>query len=525
MPAAAFATLRPTNTLGRLAFSDLYETFTIKRQNTQEDASPAFQRMAVEGLQTFDGDVLRLRLETERRASQNAYSSDAETSDGLQEPESDMEEQHQELGKIWIGHYVLGLNSAPFIPERGYTVGKGPLENINFDLLLCTKSFAKWHGINLRNPHGRFNFSPGNRGLYVVSCSRSQSTQLTVNGESAQWPYALNQHSMNIRFDKLEYTFQWTDYAATEDFMKKRSKYVTSTLGGPLEVDVDLPTPLPNRRMIGRWTLGEALGAGGHGRVFFATNPLGEIAAVKMIERTSKNYGIVDAEVQVCDEVTTFAGKYDDGGRILRVVEVLYSKDKKFSFKVAFDNIAVVLQPMTPRTLADSCGVKSKGGSKGMTIETAITFRDALAGLQVMHNGGWTHRDLKPTNIGVVGTPARAVLLDVGTSAYLRHGTTIKPNPGAVGTIGYLAPELELEDYNHSIDIWAMGVTLYYLTYKHHPWHLALNPWRDGKENEELRPHFRKMYQEAIDKMTIDYNIARQSPTAGYIHRECFVHV
>ncbi|KAL8647821.1 MAG: hypothetical protein Q9210_005333 [Variospora velana] len=540
MSTDAFATLRPTNTLAKLAFSDLYETFTIKRQNTQEDGPPAFHRMAVEASQTFDRDVLRLRLETERKVSKNAYASDAETSESLPEPDSDMEEHYEELGKIWTGYYLLGLQSPPSIPETGYAVGKGPLENIFHDLLLCTKIFAKWHGINLRNPHARFNFFPGNRGLYISGCSKSLSAQLTVNGEEVQRrPYALNQHSMNIRLDKLEYTFQWTDYAATEDFIGERSQYVTATLGGPLEVDFDMPTPLPNRRTMGRWTLGDALGAGGHGRVLLGTNPLGEVAAIKMLERTSKNHGIVDAEVRVCNEVTAFAEKSDDGGRILRVVEVLYSKDEKFSSKAAFDNVAVVLLPMTPQTLADICGVKYKGqvspvprqsrveaaanaradrGSKGMTMEAAVAFRDALTGLQLMHNGGWMHRDLKPTNIGLVGIPARAVLLDVDTSAHLRHGTTMKPNPGGVGTVGYLAPELELVDYDHSIDIWAMGIILYHLTYNHHPWRFALNPWRNSKDNEKLRPQFRTSYQEAINKMTKDYSIARQSPTKGYIH-------
>ena len=60
MSTDAFATLRPTNALAKLAFSDLYETFTIKRQNTREDGPPAFRRMAVEVLQTFDDDVLHL---------------------------------------------------------------------------------------------------------------------------------------------------------------------------------------------------------------------------------------------------------------------------------------------------------------------------------------------------------------------------------------------------------------------------------------------------------------------------------
>ena len=327
--------------------------------------------------------------------------------------------------------------------------------------------------------------------------------------------------------------------------MKERSRHVTRVLGGPAQVDVDMPTPLPNRRTIGRWTLGDALGAGGHGRVFLGTNPLGEVAAVKMMERTSKNYGIVDAEIQICKEVTAFAKTSDEGGRILRVVEVLYSKDEKFSSTVAFDNVAVVLQPMTPQTLADMCGIKSKGqvsnvryqgfgeraanakvnsGVKGMTMEAAVAFRDALLGLRDMHHGGWIHRDLKPTNIGLVGTPARTILLDNGTSAYLRPGTMMKPHPGAIGTVGYLAPELEIEDYDHSIDIWAMGIILYHLTYNHHPWKFALNPWRDVEENENLRPEFRKCYQTAIDRTMKDYNAARLASMEGYIHREYLVH-
>ena len=249
MSADKFATLRPSNALARLAFSDLYETFTTKRQSSQQYASAAFHRMDVEATQTFDSEVLRLRLETERRVSQNAYASDTETSESLPEPDSDMESQHEELGNIWTGNYILRLDSAPAVRARGYTLGKGPLENCPFDLLLCTKFFAKWHGINLRNPHARFSFFPENRGFYIASSSRSQSAQLTVNGETVRRrPYALNQHSMIIRFDKLEYTFQWSDYAATEALIEERREYVTWALGGPTETDFDMPTPRPNRR-------------------------------------------------------------------------------------------------------------------------------------------------------------------------------------------------------------------------------------------------------------------------------------
>ncbi|MCJ1466001.1 hypothetical protein MMC07_004620 [Pseudocyphellaria aurata] len=519
MSADAFATLRPSNILARLAFSELYETFTNKRQNTKEDAPPALRRMVVKASQIFDSDVLRLRLEDQRRVSQNAGASDAETSESLPEPDSDTDDQHQELGSIWTGHYELRLEDGPLTPEKGYTAGKGPLENIPMDLLLCTKLFAQRHDINLRNPHARFNFFPEHRGFYIASSFRSQLAQVTVNGETVQrQPYALNQHSMIIRLDKLEYTFQWTDYAATKGFIIDRSRYVTQSLGGPLQVDFDMPTPLPNRRMMGRWTLGEALGAGAVGRVVLGTSSRGEVAAVKMMERTSKNSGIVDAEIQISREVTAFAENADEEGRILRVVEVLYSQDEKFSSMVAFDIVAVIVQPVTSGTLAHICGAKRTGPAKGMTLKAAAAFRDALLGLQCMHHGGWMHRDLKPTNIGLIGTSARAILLDHGQSARLQPCTVMKPKPGRVGTVGYLAPELEIEDYDHSIDIWAMGIILYELTYKYHPWLFALNPWRDRKENENLRPQFQRCYQEAIKKMMEDYNATHEAPTEGFIH-------
>lgn len=360
MSADAFATLRPSNALATLAFSDLFETFTAKGQNAKDDPSPAFRRMVVEALQTFDSEVLQLRLEDERRRSQKADASDAETIESM--PDSETEDQRQELGNVWAGHYELRLKLTPATSERGYTVGKGPLENVPLDLLLCTKSFAKSHGINLRNPHARFSFFRENRGFYIANSSRSHSAQLTVNGETVQRrPYALNQHSMIIRFDKLEYTFQWTEFAATKTFMQDRSDHVIKGLDGPEQVDIDMPTPLPNRRTIGSWTLGDALGRGGFGKVFFGSNSLGEVAAVKMMDRTGQNHRIIDAEVQTCQDITTFAEKSDKERRILRVVEVLYTKDKIFSPTVVFDQVAVVLQPVVTENFHDMCGAKSKG--------------------------------------------------------------------------------------------------------------------------------------------------------------------
>lgn len=206
MSPRAFATLTAQNALARLAFSDLYDSLGCR--NAQEDVL-ALRRIAVQPQQTFDSEVLQIRFETDRSVTQNASLSEAETSESLPEPDTDAEEQNQDLGLIWTGHYLLDLEYPPSTPAKGFTAGKGPLEGVPIDLLLCTKAFVKRFGINLRNPHARFNFFPNHRGFYVVDCSRSRLAQVTVNGETAhQRPYHLNQHSMAIRLDKLEYVFQ-----------------------------------------------------------------------------------------------------------------------------------------------------------------------------------------------------------------------------------------------------------------------------------------------------------------------------
>ena len=156
-----------------------------------------------------------------------------------------------------------------------------------------------------------------------------------------------------------------------------------------------------------------------------------------------------------------------------------------------------------------------------METQAAVVFRDALVGLKIMHHDmNRVHRDLKPANIGVLGTPARAVLLDVGTSAYIQPGAMLQPTPGHGGTVNYLAPEIEQEQYGAPVDIWAMGVILYELTYGQHPWRYAINPWREGRDNKELRTAFRESYKNAIERMAKDYKSTQEAPADGYIHRK-----
>jgi serine/threonine protein kinase len=161
-----------------------------------------------------------------------------------------------------------------------------------------------------------------------------------------------------------------------------------------------------------------------------------------------------------------------------------------------------------------------------MSLEVAVIFRDALLGLKFLHNNGWVHRDMKPPNIGVLpGSPPRAVLLDVGQATFLEPDSMLPSKPGYGGTVNYLAPEREMSVYDHAVDVWPMGVMGFELTYGHHPFMFAANPWRPGEKHEQMRPAFHQRYRQAIDMLSndhwqyVDRKAADKNP--DFIHCKC----
>ena len=95
--------------------------------------------------------------------------------------------------------------------------------------------------------------------------------------------------------------------------------------------------------------------------------------------------------------------------------------------------------------------------------------RHILEALASMHGVGWAHRDVKPDNILVAGSPEapQAFLTDLGHAGRIPQDGPF-PGDAPFGTPGYLAPELICgEQYGPNVDIWALGVTIYImLTYK-----------------------------------------------------------
>lgn len=217
--------------------------------------------------------------------------------------------------------------------------------------------------------------------------------------------------------------------------------------------------------VIGEYEIGEKLGEGGMGEVYAATHVrLGSRHALKLFTYPKEG----------ADEVRA---RFEQEGRLLarlrhpRIVRV-----SDFGTDVASGKPYFVMDLVTDpegrvRALAD---VPAGGADEEMI---ARWYEDLREGLAYIAAQGIVHRDLKLENI-LIGPDGHVVLTDFGISRVLEGSkgagavvapvrTLVRVKDGKVplmGSIGYLAPELELgAPATEKSDWYALGVIVYRL--------------------------------------------------------------
>jgi tRNA A-37 threonylcarbamoyl transferase component Bud32 len=96
-------------------------------------------------------------------------------------------------------------------------------------------------------------------------------------------------------------------------------------------------------------------------------------------------------------------------------------------------------------------------------------IKQIALGVEYLHSHGIMHRDLKPMNILVsdFGAYPKIKIIDFGLSRVFGYDQLFNET---VGTIHFSAPELlRGKGYNYKIDLWSLGVMLYYLVLGYFP--------------------------------------------------------
>jgi tetratricopeptide (TPR) repeat protein len=108
-----------------------------------------------------------------------------------------------------------------------------------------------------------------------------------------------------------------------------------------------------------------------------------------------------------------------------------------------------------------SCLAKSGGLDVAGSLSVA---RRIAEGLEAVHARGILHRDVKPSNVFLVGNdPARVKLLDFGVARDDSRGRALTRTGAIMGTVGYMAPEqaTRAAELDPRVDVFALGCVLF----------------------------------------------------------------
>lgn len=232
-----------------------------------------------------------------------------------------------------------------------------------------------------------------------------------------------------------------------------------------------------NPKEIGGYTILKRLGAGGMGEVFKVRhNQTGRVAALKLMLPIEKS---------------------DD--RSLRRFHREISMMQVFKHPNLVRLFEAGQEGKSPYFISefvpdgDFSQFISEDGSPTLSAQQAVHYiEDALVGLEYFHRATYVHRDLKPENIlmrreGGVHQPKVA---DFGLSkCYEKHGGTTTREGEFAGTWMYMPPE-QITDFKYSrppVDVYAMGVTLYYLLSGCSPLPGFPAPWEVKAKPNQIR--------------------------------------
>lgn len=246
------------------------------------------------------------------------------------------------------------------------------------------------------------------------------------------------------RFENIDALEVFINDAIKEQETKSKTQKRTK----PVEVTHKSTADLKEGDRIGVFVIHQVLGKGGYSRVFKAKHRLqGKYFALKLFHESVNANSVVD-EYQALTKLNhnnIVKFKWNDeapSGQFYTVMEFLDG-----------ENLSAYTRTDAKLPIY-------------RVFQVAKDILNALVSMQSLSTP-ILHRDIKPQNI-IWDNRNRFVLIDFNVAAY------VDDNKDFVGTNPYLAPDLITDDYkvnwDKSADTFALGVTLYELVCKEHPW-------------------------------------------------------
>ncbi len=192
------------------------------------------------------------------------------------------------------------------------------------------------------------------------------------------------------------------------------------------------------------YTITELIGYGKFGKVNLGINKkTNEKVAIKIIKKstltTNQDLELVKTEIDIM--------------RISHHKNIVKLYDKFENEKYIF----IVMEYVNGETLSSFLKKKHFCISEKKICEI---MKQIGEGISYLHSFGIIHRDIKPDNI-LITNKNEIKIIDFGLSKII--GNTEKTNEG-YGTLHYAAPEILLRiPYGKEIDIWALGILLFYI--------------------------------------------------------------
>jgi Protein kinase domain len=204
------------------------------------------------------------------------------------------------------------------------------------------------------------------------------------------------------------------------------------------------------------FTIQHGVGRGGFGEVYFAISDTGREVALKSVQQYE------EIELRGIGHCMNLKSPH-----LISIFDVRHSVNRE---------PFVIMEYVNGPSLRDILDEAPHGLG---TVKAVYLLREIAKGLSFLHQNGVVHRDLKPHNVFIeqglvkIGDYSLSKIM----TASHRSGHTV-----TVGTVHYMAPEIGLGRYDHTVDIYALGVVFYEML-------TGVPPFRGDSVGEVLMKH------------------------------------